>query len=116
MGNGRQRLPTGHGAPGNGAAPPDSAVARRRREEIVAAAAEIIASEGLHRLSLARIERRVGMSRGQLTYYFPAKEAILLAVFDRMLARMIEEAVADAERRQLPKPGTGAAWECLRHG
>jgi AcrR family transcriptional regulator len=94
----------------------DSAVARRRRDEIVAAATEIIASEGLHRLSLARIEKRTGMTRGQLTYYFPAKETILLAVFDRMLARMIEEAIADAEKHGAPKPGTGRAWECLRHG
>ncbi len=98
------------------AAAAESAVARRRRDEIVTAATEIIASEGLHRLSLARIEKRTGMTRGQLTYYFPTKEAILLAVFDRMLARMIEEAIADAERRGEPRPGTGRAWDCLRHG
>lgn len=94
---------------------PDSAVARRRRDEIVTAATEIIASEGLHRLSLARIEKRTGMTRGQLTYYFRAKETILLAVFDRMLARMIEEAIADARRHGAPPPGTGHAWDGLRH-
>ena len=94
---------------------PDSAIARRRRDEIVTAATEIIASEGLHRLSLARIEKRTGMTRGQLTYYFRAKEAILLAVFDRMLARMIEEAIADAARHGAPPPGTGHAWDGLRH-
>ncbi|HET6572171.1 MAG TPA: TetR/AcrR family transcriptional regulator [Fimbriiglobus sp.] len=93
----------------------DSAVARRRRDEIVTAATEIIASEGLHRLSLARIEKRTGMTRGQLTYYFRAKEAILLAVFDRMLARMIGEAIADAEKHGAPKPGTGRAQDNLRH-
>ncbi len=97
-------------------AAPDSAIARRRREQVVRAATDIIASEGLHRLSLARIEKRTGMTRGQLTYYFPAKEAILLAVFDRMLARMIEEAIADAQRKRVPQPGSGHAWECLRHG
>ena len=37
------------------------------------------------------------MSRGQLTYYFPTKESILLAVYDRMLRRMIRE--ADGGRR-----------------
>jgi AcrR family transcriptional regulator len=94
---------------------PDSAIARRRRDEIVTAATEIIASEGLHRLSLARIEKRTGMTRGQLTYYFRAKEEILLAVFDRMLARMIEAAIADAEKQGAPRPGTGRAWDCLRH-
>jgi AcrR family transcriptional regulator len=96
--------------------PADSEVARRRREQILEAAEAIITSEGLPRLSLGRIERRTGMSRGQLTYYFPTKEAILLAVFDRMLARMIAEAIAAAEREGAPKPGTGSAWECLQHG
>jgi AcrR family transcriptional regulator len=104
----------GRATPSNGAA--DSAIARRRRDEVVTAATAIIASEGLHRLSLARIEERTGMTRGHLTYYFPTKEAILLAVFDRMLARMIDEAIADARRRGAPEPGTGAVWECLRHG
>jgi AcrR family transcriptional regulator len=100
----------------SGGPSPDSAVARRRRDQIVTAATEIIASEGLHRLSLARIEKRTGMTRGQLTYYFRAKESILLAVFDRMLARMIEEAIADARRHGAPPPGTGHAWDGLRHG
>lgn len=107
MRNGQKRSTTD--GPG-----PESAIARRRRDEIVTAATEIIASEGLHRLSLARIEKRTGMTRGQLTYYFRAKESILLAVFDRMLARMIEEAIADAAKHGAP-PGTGRAWDCLRH-
>jgi AcrR family transcriptional regulator len=111
MHNGKQ----GAGVKASAAPAAESAVARRRRDEIVTAATEIIASEGLHRLSLARIEKRTGMTRGQLTYYFPAKEAILLAVFDRMLARMIEAAIAEAERRGAPKPYTGRTWDGLRH-
>ncbi len=89
------------------AEPTDSAVARRRRDEIVAASTDIIATEGIHRLSLGRIESRLGMSRGQLTYYFPTKESILLAVFDRMLQRMIEEMMADAARSGFGPPGSG---------
>lgn len=92
---------------------PDTSVAKRRREEIVSAASDIIASEGIHRLSLARIEERIGMSRGQLTYYFPAKEEILLAVFDRMLAGLKAEAMADAERSgMIDRPPV----EKVRHG
>src|SRR5262245_27031982 len=78
----------------NGALRVDAEVARRRREQVLEAAEAIIATEGLPRLSLGQIEKRTGMSRGQLTYYFPTKEAILLAVFDRMLARMIAAAMA----------------------
>jgi AcrR family transcriptional regulator len=88
-----------------------SDVARQRREQVIEAAIEIIATEGIHRLSLGNIEERVKMARGHLTYYFPTKEDILLAVFDRMLERLI----AEAQAGDGPKPGTGRAWECARH-
>jgi AcrR family transcriptional regulator len=83
-----------------------------RRDQIMDAAEAIIAGQGIHRLSLGKIEALAGMSRGQLTYYFPTKESILLAVFDRMLRRMIEQAM----RSDGPKPMTGRAWECVQHG
>lgn len=94
---------------------PESDLARKHRESIVAAAADIIATVGQHRLSLGRIEKRVGMSRGQLTYYFATKEEILLAVFDHMLVRMIGEVMAAAVQPGLPRPGTGKAWNCVNH-
>jgi AcrR family transcriptional regulator len=98
------------------ASPPEperSDVAQMRREQILDAAEAIIAGEGIHRLSLGRIEERAGkLSRGQLTYYFPTKESILLAVFDRMLQRMITRAL----QGDGPKPMTGQAWGCLQHG
>jgi AcrR family transcriptional regulator len=65
-------------------------VAGVRREQVVEAAARIIATQGIQDLSLSAIEAETGMSRGQLTYYFPFKEDILLAVFDRMVRRMRE--------------------------
>src|SRR5262249_44232940 len=68
--------------------PPRVDIASLRREEIVDAAAAIIEHEGIQSLSLSEIEARTGMSRGQLTYYFPEKELILLAVFDRMVSAM----------------------------
>lgn len=116
------RLESLNGIPAVAANPPASAcpfpgpvptgVAQLRRDQIMDAAEAIIAGEGIHRLSLTRIEDRAGMSRGQLTYYFPTKESILLAVFERMLRRMIEKALAGDG----PKPMTGRAWECLQHG
>lgn len=88
-----------------------SETARERREQILNAAEAIIAGHGIQELSLKKIEDEAGMSRGQLTYYFPTKESILLAVYDRMLRRMVREALA----ADGPKPMTGRAWECLRH-
>lgn len=86
-------------------------VAKRRRDEIMDAAEAIIAGQGIDQLSLAKIEERASMSRGQLTYYFPTKESILLAVHERMLRRMIREFVASDG----PKPMTGKAWDCFKH-
>jgi AcrR family transcriptional regulator len=96
--------------------PADTAVARKRREEIIAAAMEIIATEGIHRLSLARIEGRVRMSRGQLTYYFRSKEKILLAVFDRMLAQMLEENMREAAQAGFRMEPGGQAGEKVQFG
>jgi AcrR family transcriptional regulator len=82
-----------------------------RREQIVEAAVAVIAEQGLQNLSLSEIEKKAGMSRGQLTYYFPAKEDILLAVFDRLLQLTYQRigTPAGAECRQ---PG-GREW--VRH-
>ena len=67
-------------------------VGLQRRAQIVEAAVGVIADAGLPALSLSAIEKRAGMSRGQLTYYFGTKEDILLAVFDHMLHLMREKA------------------------
>jgi len=87
-------------------------VGKRRREQIVEAAVAIIAEEGLQELSLSAIEKRAGMSRGQLTYYFHTKEDILLAVFDHMIDMMRKSAPAEkgCQGRGLHPAG----WERLR--
>lgn len=104
-----------HGPPLAGLSDPVeglSEIAQLRREQILDAAETIIARHGIQMLSLGRIESEAGMSRGQLTYYFPTKESILLAVYDRMLQRMIRQAMASDG----PKPMTGQAWQYLQHG
>jgi AcrR family transcriptional regulator len=82
-------------------------VARIRREQITEAAVAVIAEQGLHNLSLSEIEKRAGMSRGQLTYYFPTKEEILLAVFDRLLLLMYQR-LGRPEGAAAPPPAAGA--------
>ncbi|HKB38030.1 MAG TPA: TetR/AcrR family transcriptional regulator [Gemmataceae bacterium] len=59
-----------------------------RREQVVEAAVGIIAEQGIQKLSLSAIEERAHMARGHLTYYFPTKEDILLAVFDHLVETM----------------------------
>jgi AcrR family transcriptional regulator len=90
---------------------PSTELAARRREQIVEAAMMIIAKEGIDRLSLGRIQKAVGMARGHLTYFFPTKEAILLAVVDRM---MDEHRKRMEEDRDCPKPGRAGGREIAR--
>jgi AcrR family transcriptional regulator len=66
-------------------------IAPLRREQIVDAAVAIIAENGIQSLSLSVLEKRVGMSRGQLTYYFNTKEDIFLAIFDRLLEMLCRQ-------------------------
>src|SRR5262245_6432151 len=91
-----------------------SDIAILRREQIVEAAVAVIPEQGLHNLSLSEIEQRAGMSRGQLTYYFPTKEAILLAVFDRLLELMCER-IGRPQGAHGPDPCQAGAWEMIQH-
>jgi AcrR family transcriptional regulator len=89
---------------------PRSQIAALRKEQIVEAAAGVITEQGIQALSLSAIEKRAGMARGQLTYYFKTKEDILLAVFDRTLRRMHERMLRDVEAGQFVCPDSGWDW------
>jgi len=82
-----------------------------RREQVIEAAASIIAEQGIQNLSLSEIENKTGMSRGQLTYYFRAKEDILLAVFDRLVER-IHQRIGTPEGQPCDQAG---GWEWVQH-
>jgi AcrR family transcriptional regulator len=82
-----------------------------RREQIVEAAIAVITEKGLQNLSLSEIEKKAGMSRGQLTYYFPAKEDILLAVFDRVL-QLNYQRIGTPDKSE-SKEASG--WDWIKH-
>jgi AcrR family transcriptional regulator len=85
-----------------------------RREQIIEAAVAVIAEQGIQNLSLSEIEKKADMSRGQLTYYFPAKEEILLAVFDRVLQLMYQRMGTPEGTEQVPcDQQTG--WDWIQH-
>jgi AcrR family transcriptional regulator len=90
-------------------------VGKVRREQIVEAAVAIIVEQGLHNLSLSEIESRANMSRGQLTYYFPAKEDILLAVFDHLLQLMHHNVRAGQDGPSSCPFAGKTGWDRLSH-
>src|SRR5205814_9753674 len=48
-----------------------------RRAQIVAAAREIVAGDGLESLTIGALEKRLGFSRGVITYHFRDKDEIV---------------------------------------
>lgn len=77
-----------------------------RRTQIVDAACRVINRKGIQSASLAEIEQEAGISRGVLTYHFPSKESIILAVFDATIARI--KVGVDTQLA-----GAGSGWERL---
>lgn len=59
----------------------------RRVAEILQAALEHIAESGYESLSLEQIAERVGISKGNLQYYFPARSNLLQAAFAEQIER-----------------------------
>src|SRR5262245_15134882 len=85
-------------------------IAAIRKEQIVEAAVSVIAEQGIQNLSLSEIEKKVGMSRGQLTYYFKAKEEILLAIFDRLLLLLCRQHGGDPGMKPEDHPFFKVPW------
>ncbi|HZJ02801.1 MAG TPA: TetR/AcrR family transcriptional regulator [Thermoleophilia bacterium] len=59
-----------------------------RREEIVDAALRLILDMGYNQVTLADIAARVGVSKGLISYYFPRKEDVFLAVLELIEGRL----------------------------
>jgi AcrR family transcriptional regulator len=59
-----------------------------RRDEIVGAALQLIVREGYNNVTLADIAEQVGVSKGLISYYFPRKEDVFLAVLNRIVERI----------------------------
>jgi AcrR family transcriptional regulator len=100
----------GHSPPGKTGRAGRIDIASIRREQIVEASIGIIVQQGLHQLSLSKIEKAAGMKRGQLTYYFPTKEDILLAVFDR-LVQMLHQRMEGSAGPCDDNGGFSSAWD-----
>jgi TetR/AcrR family transcriptional regulator len=62
----------------------------RNREAILEAALDAFSAAGFAGTTLDRIARAAGLSKPNLLYYFPGKEAIYLALLEGMLATWLD--------------------------
>jgi AcrR family transcriptional regulator len=63
-----------------------------RRDKILQAAAELVARRGYHAVSLADIGAAAGIVGSGVYRHFTSKSAILLALLDQVMARLLEGA------------------------
>ena len=75
---------------------------RIRREQIAEAALSLIATQGLSRLSVAAVARRVGLVPSGIYRHFQSKDQILDAVLDLLERRIL--AIVQAAQQASPDP------------
>ncbi len=61
----------------------------KRRDQLVACAIDAVVDVGFQRTSVAEVARRADVSKGVVTYYFPAKDELISAVVGDVLAAMV---------------------------
>ncbi len=84
------------------------------RHDIVQAALEEFAEAGYDRTTMDAIALRAQVAKGSLYYHFPSKEALFRALFEERaerLARLTEEAVAEAEWHGAMRAWSDFFWE-----
>jgi len=62
-------------------------MSQKTRDKIIVAAKPMFNEEGFGAPSLYQLSQQLGMSRGNLTYYFKDKEALLQAIVEEMWAK-----------------------------
>lgn len=62
-----------------------------RREQILEAALHCFASNGFHATSMQDILREAQLSAGALYRYFPGKNAIIMAIAERVIGQVLDE-------------------------
>jgi len=80
----------------------------QRRDQILDCALAVFAHKGFHETSIADICTRARIARGTLYQYFTDKRAVLAALIERIVGRMIE-AVQHWPRFEVPPDGEWTA-------
>lgn len=89
--------------PAVAAAPADSAPDARQR--LLAAALAVLREEGFHALTQTRVAERGGMRQSHLTYYFPRRADLLMAVAEAVAAQVQTSVSAQAAAPALDVDG-----------
>jgi AcrR family transcriptional regulator len=78
-----------------------------RIREIIDAARQVLQEDGYARFATRRVADRVGITHGNLQYYFRTTEELLRTALSAYVSQVMEDYIAIASR-----PGMGAAQRC----
>ncbi|MEK8105563.1 helix-turn-helix domain-containing protein [Micromonospora sp. M12] len=78
------------------------------RTRIQRAALDLFAEHGYQRTSLRQIGERLRLTKAAILYHFPAKENLLAALVEPLLADL--EALLDSAGRNPPRRPGGRCW------
>jgi len=70
---------------------PKSDVSEERRSQILEAAKQAFSKQGIHKTRMSDIAEFSGLSKGALYWYFDSKDAIILALLDKVFEPEIQE-------------------------
>lgn len=87
-----------------------------RRAQIVSAAREIVAGDGLESLTIGALEKRLGFSRGVITYHFRDKDEIVQAVLESALHEIDRATQAEVDAGSTPEEKVRAILRANLHG
>lgn len=89
-------------------------IKRPVREQILKAACRILSRDGIKKLAQPQIAKKAGVPQGHMTYYFPTRSDLLMAVAEKSLmsvAQVVMKRVAS--KQQLPIPDSISIVEPL---
>jgi AcrR family transcriptional regulator len=69
-----------------------------RKEQILLAAAQLVARNGFHAVSMAEIGATAGITGPAIYRHFDSKSSVLVALFDRVIDRLLAQANAIARQ------------------
>lgn len=64
-----------------------------RKQQILDAAAVVFADKGFHSTTIRDVAKRAGIADGTIYNYFDSKPALLMGIFERMRASILQDAV-----------------------
>jgi TetR/AcrR family transcriptional regulator, fatty acid metabolism regulator protein len=72
-----------------------------KEQDILDAAIVVFAKQGFHKAKISSIAERAGVATGSFYLYYKDKPAVLTAIFDKLSARFVIDALAIAERNDV---------------